>query len=231
MASDSRVSDSHGVLIDEGVKLYELPVICRKPGPSGFFDTPFFGTTIGLACAGGTLVYQQVYATLVPIFANLAGNGSSIPSVAGLAAFIGAITAEYVRSLGSRRSAEAAAVSVVVAGHFEGRPPEAFQLKPNTENHPEGLITFTEQALDFTSNRVRAPLNVVRALINDSDVATIGGEVQIGLSNGVGFHRVTTVVPAPGQAPRALQLLNAIDLDSLPPVGPCWPALPGMISP
>lgn len=258
MASDSRISDGEGPLIDEGVKLYELPVICRKPGESGMFDTPYFATTVGLACAGGTLIYQHVYATLVPIFSNLIGTGEAVPSVAGLASFAGSITSTYVRSLGARRPNTAMSVSVVVAGHFPGHPPHAFELRPDRE-HPGGVIDFAEHSLDLTNDRVhflgdqreraqqlladlradprpgtpfeRAPLNVIRTLIEAPDAPSVAGEVQIGFTTGSGFQRVTTVVPAAGQAPRALSLLNSIDLDTLPPIGPCRPGLPGMISP
>jgi hypothetical protein len=258
MASDSRISDGVGPLIDEGIKLYELPVICRKPGASGIFDTPYFATTIGIACAGGTLIYQHVYATLVPIFANLIGTGEAVPSVAGLASFAGAITSAYVRSLGGRRPHATVSVSVVVAGHFPGHPPDAFELRPELE-HADSILAFAEHKLDLTEDRVhflgdqreraqqlladfradprpgvpfeRAPLNVIRALIEAPDAPSVGGEVQIGFTTGIGFQRVTTVVPAAGQAPRALSLLNSLDLDTLPPIGPCRPGLPGMISP
>jgi hypothetical protein len=33
MASDSRISDARGAVIDEGIKLYEVPVACRRGRP------------------------------------------------------------------------------------------------------------------------------------------------------------------------------------------------------
>ena len=52
MASDSRISDGLGTLIDEGIKLYEVPVVCRQPGTAGFFDRLSFATAIGMVGAG-----------------------------------------------------------------------------------------------------------------------------------------------------------------------------------
>src|SRR5687767_9807743 len=86
MATDSRISDSSVRLIDEGIKLYEVPVVCTKAGSSGFFDTPFFATSIGLAGAGLSLVFQHVYGTLVPVLRSLTCRGESVPSVAAIAA-------------------------------------------------------------------------------------------------------------------------------------------------
>jgi hypothetical protein len=40
-AADSRITGDFGVLLDEGGKLFTLPVICRKPGDDGFFSVPY----------------------------------------------------------------------------------------------------------------------------------------------------------------------------------------------
>jgi hypothetical protein len=91
----------------------------------------------------------------------------------------------------------------------------------------ERLVTRDEPG----ASRHRAALNVVRSLIDDPGAETIGGEVQIGHMVGWAFRRVASVVPVPGQAPRARMLLNSIDLEDLQPVGPCAIGLQGMISP
>lgn len=81
MASDSRSSAEEGRLIDEGVKIFEIPVVCRSPGPTGFFDQTYLEGTVGLACAGGTLVFQNVYGTLVPMLGSLISPYQAVPSV------------------------------------------------------------------------------------------------------------------------------------------------------
>lgn len=115
MASDSRISAEKDRLIDEGVKVFEIPVVCRGAGPDGFFDQKYFEGTIGLACAGGTLVFQNVYGTLVPMLGNLISPPRAIPSVGDIADLIGRLMTLYVRSLGARRP-DAHQVSIVVGG-------------------------------------------------------------------------------------------------------------------
>jgi hypothetical protein len=56
IASDSRLSDDERILMNEGVKIFEVPIVCRRPGTSGHFDTVDFATTVGLGCVGGSLI-------------------------------------------------------------------------------------------------------------------------------------------------------------------------------
>ena len=257
MATDSRISDPGGRLIDEGIKLYELTVLCRMPGSSGFFDTPFYSTAVGMAGAGGSLVYQHVYGTLTPLLANLIGDGTAIPTVAAVARLAADVTTLYVRSLGQRRH-DAHHVTIVIAGHDrDAEWPDAFKIVPFLDD--EGIIAFRPETLSLRDGEVhfignhldeardllsdiearnepgapreRAALNVIRAFITDEDKPTIGGQVQIGYTTGFRFRRVASVVPEPGHAPRALRLLNSIDIDALPPVGPCRIGMDGIVSP
>jgi hypothetical protein len=81
------------------------------------------------------------------------------------------------------------------------------------------------------SSRHRAPLNVIRTLIEDPEAPTIGGEVQVGHVVNWAFRRVASCVPDRGHPPRPRMLLNSIDLDALGTVGPCALGLKGMVTP
>jgi hypothetical protein len=257
MASDSRISDARGTVIDEGIKLYEVPVICRRPGPSGLFDTPYFASAIGMVGAGGSLVYQHVYGTVVPILSNLIHPEGAVPSTAELASLLDRVTTMYVRSLGRVRPADAMRITLIVGGQTPGQAPEAYQLRPQVgddglvEYPPESLalgpedvhfigsrLDDAQQLLDDLverdepgASRHRAALNVIRALIDDPEAPTIGGEVQLGHTVGWAFRRVASVVADKNAPPKARMLLNSIDLDDLGSVGPCAIGLQGMISP
>jgi hypothetical protein len=258
MASDSRISDAHGRLMDEGVKLFELPVVCRGPGPSGFFDHPYFDITFGLVCSGSTLIFQQVYATLVPLLGSLAGFGQA-PSLSDVAALVGRTTTTYTRSLGETRP-HGAVASLVVAGvdPVDSRL-RAFELSPTTDS--EGLIDFVPRQVELADSRVlftgdsvaveraeerlsalraepvpsrpyhRAALNVIRELAVAEDLATVGGDVQIGFTAGRDFRRVTTVTPITHGESAAQRRLNNVDVDQLGTVGPCSLSMMGMVSP
>jgi hypothetical protein len=257
MASDSRISDGGGRLIDEGIKLYELPMVCSKPDEQGFFTVPFHATSFGMVCAGGSLVYQQVYGAMVPILTTLISDGTQIPTVAAVATLAGELTTRYVRSLGHRRR-DAHRVELIVGGHTIGlAPPQAFALRARLDD--DDMVAFSPEELPLEDGQVhfigdhlaeassllsrfqardepgaprqRAALNVIRVLIDDPSAETTGGEVQIGHAIAAAFRRVATIVPDRGNEPRALRLLNAIDVDDLPPVGPCAIGLGGMVSP
>jgi hypothetical protein len=257
MASDSRISDARGRVIDEGIKLYEVPVVCRRPNATGFFDVPYIASAIGMVGAGGSLVYQHVYGTLVPVLGNLIHPEGAVPSTQDLASVVDRVTTTYVRSLGQVRPDEAMRITILVGGQTPGRPPEAYRLAPRIG--AEGMVEYPPESLTLSptdvhfigshidqaqalweefverdepgASRHRAALNVIRALIDDPQAETIGGEVQIGHLVGPAFRRVASVVPVPDGAPEARMLLNSIDLADLQPVGPCAIGLQGMISP
>lgn len=117
MASDSRLSDEGRSLIDEGVKLFELPVICRAPDEhTGDFVEIYFANTLALGCTGHSVIYHQIQANLVPLLGNLVGLRGNMPSLADVANFTAAIGTQYVQSLGLRRPQTADRVRLVLAG-------------------------------------------------------------------------------------------------------------------
>ena len=256
MASDSRLSGEGGSLIDEGVKLFELPVICRAPSEqTGDFVDIYYANTFGLGCAGHSVIYHQIQANLVPLLGNLIGLRGNVPSLTDVASFTAALGTQYVQSLGRRRPQTADRVRLVVAGWCPTRRQlEAFEMHPQIE---EGWMRFTVSPINLKDpyfagdclNRAqelyeetsrsglpgaastRAPLNVIRALIDDRDAPTIGGDVQIGFTVGAAFRRVRTLRPIPGKEPQAAFWLNAICTDDLPLLGPCGLGLMGSVSP
>lgn len=255
MASDSRISAEEGRLIDEGVKTFEIPVVCRSPGPTGFFDQTYLEGSIGLACAGGTLVFQNVYGTLVPMLGNLISPQQAVPSVADVADLIGRLMTLYVRTLGERRP-DAHRVSVVVGGLSDDGPlafelsPEVgpgnlFEFKPRPVALGPGQVHFighnVREARELAdelitrdepgASRERAALNVIRAFIDDPAKPTIGGDVQIGHTVRGTFRRVASVAPGPDHSQMSLRRLNGIDLDELGLVGQCVIGTEAMTTP
>jgi hypothetical protein len=256
VATDSRISDRAGVLLDEGGKLFSVPVLCRRPGDTGLFSVPYFSQEVGLACVGGSLVYQQVYACLVPVLSNLIAFEETPPSQEDVAGAVARVTTWYVMSLGQRDPA-AHGVGLVLAGYcapharqeayrFEPRFEEQMfrQFEARTLSFDAGTTHFfgdrievARQALAEERERVsdeepillhRAPLRVLRQFIDDPQYPTIGGDVQLGFVSGANFTRVATVAPRVWGQPEAYMRLNNIDLDDIGPVGPCQIGLGGM---
>lgn len=247
MASDSRISDEAAPLIDEAIKIYEVPIVCRAPGNSGFFDRISFEGAVGLLGAGASLVFQQVYGTVVPLLGNLIQPTDFVPTLEEVAAFIGRVTTIYVRSLGWRRS-DAGRVTIIVGGESSFGP-QAYELAPSLGD--QGLVEFIpepitlgdgianfigdriEEAQDLYrelaardepgASRQRAALNVIRRFIDDEGVTSIGGDLQIGYTAAGRFRRVASVTPGSrGPSAPARYQLNSFDLDELGPmVGHC----------
>ncbi|HKZ13433.1 MAG TPA: hypothetical protein VJL81_06275 [Solirubrobacterales bacterium] len=257
MASDSRISAGDLRLIDEGIKIFEVPVVCKGPGESGFFDQTYLDSSVGLACAGGTLVFQQVYGTLVPILGNLISPVAAVPTLRDIAMLIGRVLTIYVRSLGGSGRQGADRVAIIVGGQLATAAPEAYELGPREGSN--GMIHFSPTRLglgdgdarfigdrveeaqslfhelvakdDPGASRHRAPLNVIRAFVDDPQARTIGGEVQIGHTLRGRFRRVASIVPDRPYPAGARRLLNSIDLDQLGQVGECVIGTEGMVSP
>lgn len=257
MASDSRISDADGVLFDAGAKLFELPLVSRSPSSTGFFDRATFATSLGLLCAGSTLIFQHVYATLVPTLGNLIGM-DSVPSLQQVADFVGRMTTVYTRALGAHRPRNA--VVDLVLGGLDPVTAElqAFELAP--ERGEEGLVAFFPRAVDLQGGRVRfggdatairaatesldrvradpgpgrpferAALNVIREVSQDDQFPTVGGDVQVGCTIQADFRRFATVTTSGPGSPAQMRL-NNIDLHALGGVGPCALGVPGMFSP
>jgi hypothetical protein len=256
IASDSRLSDEGGSLIDEGVKIFELPVICRGPSErSGEFTEVYYVNTVGLACSGHSLIYHQIQANLTPLLGNSIGMQCNVPSISDIANFTAAIGTQYVRSLGRRRPHTASRVPLLIAGWCPiQRALIAYEMHPQVE---AGWIEFVVTEIDlstpyFAGDRLdwahelyreisgasvaeapgtRAPLNVLRRMIDDPEAPTVGGDVQVGFTVGPAFRRVRTLRPIPGTEPKVAFWLNAICTDDLPRAGPCELGLMGSISP
>lgn len=254
VASDSRISHDGTPLIDEGGKIFSLPVLCRRPGDEGFFDVPYFAQTVGLACVGGSLVYQHVHACLIPILSNLAGFEAA-PAMEDIAATAANVTSKYAQSLGRNRPEAALKVTLAVVGAcpLHARQ-EAYRIEPviieglfqgfapSPINLDGGVVEFLGDRADEAGEALvaarasadhpiawhRAPARVVRRFIDDPAYPSIGGDVQLGIVGDIGFTRLMTVVPRVVGEPAASMRINNIDIGDLGPVGPCQIAMTGM---
>jgi hypothetical protein len=262
MAADSRISDGNGVLIDEGVKLFELPVVCRafRSNPGNLLDQRvYYATSVGLLCRGSTLLFQNTYSTLVPSLESLIGDGDSAPTVEAIAATVGRVATLYYRSLGINRP-QSSMTGLTVGGiDPNSHKPVAYELE--LEPEVDGRLAFVPRELQLAGDLVffsgaagavasaskrlaairdnpalnatygRAALNVIRDIVNDDEHPTVGGDVQIGFTDGVRFRRVFTATASDDGTLQGQRRLNNIDLEEVGKVGPCFIGVEGMVSP
>ncbi|GAA1153113.1 hypothetical protein [Nocardioides aquiterrae] len=238
------------------MKVYEIPVVVRSPSKSGFFDEVSLATTIGIGCAGHTLVFQNVSQTLTSAFANLNGASGQLPSLFELASFAASVTTEVVSQLAVLRP-DAHGVSLIVGGVdprlgtamaysvrpaisadaysvFEGFRVEqcdleaaAYFVGDHVGEAERRLAELVEEAAHPIA-RERAPLQVVREFINDASKTTIGGSLELGFTMGPRFQRVATVEPSVWGQPAAQLMLNGFRIDDIH-VGPCAVGIMGMV--
>jgi hypothetical protein len=256
MAGDSRIALQGQTLIDAGVKVYEIPVVVRSPGESGFFDSVSLATTIGIGCAGNTLVFQNVSQTLTSAFANLSGLPGQHPSLLDLASFAASVTTEVVSQLAELRP-DAHGVSLVVGGVdpllgaamaysvtpafssdaypvFEGFTVERCHLETAAHfvgDHVEDATTRLGELVEQSTHpitRERAPLHVIREFISDPAKPSIGGSLELGFTMGPRFQRVATLELIVRGQPDAQMLLNGFRIDDIH-VGPCAVGIMGMV--
>jgi hypothetical protein len=216
--------------MDEGVKLFQLPVRVyghgSTPGPVG---APVHETSIGVVCAGSTLVFQQTYAALVALFSQIQCVTPRVvlPTVGELADYMARVLTRYYRSLGSNRL-DPGPVSMIVGGMDPiSRSPVAFELERGLDS--EGVYEFVPHELTLTIGAVafrgdadacaRASelwkkeaaeptgasyndvLRIIESLAQDSIHQGVGGSTQVGYTSPFGFHRVARATLSEGDIP------------------------------
>ena len=100
--SDSRVSqtkkDTTDLLTDHGIKIFSVPVIVKSPNyNTGFFTEKIIDTSIGLCCAGSSLVALNLYATISPVFSQLI-LVDKLPSLGDIARTIKSVLENITKS-------------------------------------------------------------------------------------------------------------------------------------
>jgi hypothetical protein len=133
--ADTRLSRERGnVLTEHGPKLLPLSVVCKQPGPSGFFDREKYRTTIGFAYAGSSLAGLATHALANILFQSLAGAAESLPpGLDQLAEAVSQIGLQYMREVGILGGDKALFQGIVFG--FCGRENRfrAFKITPNLD--------------------------------------------------------------------------------------------------
>jgi hypothetical protein len=248
MAADSRITDATGTLLNEGCKLFVLPIRCCKPDAVGWFSDVYYSSSYGMVCVGGSLTYHNVFGTLIPLLDNLIARRADIPCLAYVGTLAARVTSAYVESLWEAKGPAAKQVELAIGGVCGAhRLLEAYHIVPTGGD--DTFERFRSSALDVSGDAVHffgshtedadaalrelradarlpigetvAPLRVIRGFIADSRYPSIGGDVQIGYTREARFERVSTVRPVVPGKPEAMMRFNNLDLKELGEVGPC----------
>jgi hypothetical protein len=116
--ADTRISDGPGsVYTDHGPKILPITMICRQPGPSGFFDQVKYRHEFGFAFAGSTLTALSGHALANILCGNLGGQPNALPpSLDEIARAVEAISLQYTKEIGAT-GGSGSAFSGILFGH------------------------------------------------------------------------------------------------------------------
>ena len=247
--ADTRIGYSSGeILTDHGPKLLPLSILCRQPGPAGFYDREVFRTTLGFAFAGSTLAGLATHALANALLQNLIGPpGSVIPSAAEVASAVASIGERYMREI-ARLTEHGGLFATLIFGFcwatsrfrvFEIRPNltrSPFQISlvehdPSVQDSVTAIGTGPERLYERISEMriatsypfTHLPRRALESLVSESLLTdTVGGGVQYGWATAFGFEPVANLVkldpPLPTGRNAALTVLG-FDMDAFSGVG------------
>jgi hypothetical protein len=215
------------VLTEHGPKILPLTMICRKPGPSGFFDLEAFRAEFGFAFSGSTLTALSTHALANILCGNLAGNPDApAPSMDEIAYAVGTVAHQYMSEIG-QLGGTGSMFKAVLFGHCP-RTGEllAFQFEPsivdgalslNLQKHLLGesdvvIIGTSPGVLRERIETIRAnaehpiivadaPMRALQGLINDGSIDGVGGAIQQAWATPFKLEIVATASPITPRPP------------------------------
>lgn len=215
------------VLTDHGPKLLPLTVVCRKPGPTQFFDAEAYRVEFGFAFAGSTLTALSAYNLANILCGNLIGRPDALPpTMDEVAQAVATVSLNYMKEI-CQIGGAGSLFRAILFGHCPStRQALAFQFEPSLAT---GSLTLDvrKQVLGPTevviigdnpgrlSDRIQsiratsspedlgfkdAPITALRSLIQEGSIASVGGAVQQAWSVGYKLNIIATaefVAPRP----------------------------------
>jgi len=247
--ADTRIIREPGnVHTDHGPKLLSVSIVCKQPGPAGFFDQIAYRTTIGFTYAGSTLSALCTHALANTLFQNLIGNpGSPPPQLAEIVGAIRGMAHHYMQEVGELSGPQAMFDAILFGFCGATNGFKAFTLKPTisegllqvivTEedicapgallvigDQPERLLTRVAELRADAHPEVAAdaPRRALRAIISEGANPGVGGAVQYGWVTRQGFEPIADGVPISPPLPSGRNLASQVlgfDILDLPPLG------------
>lgn len=259
VAADSRVSASNGsILIEDGAKIFGLPVVCRSPGDDGFFSRVYHEHTYGYCFAGSTLMGQNTLLSITPLFSNLISTNSYVPSLSDIAqhalAHFRRSFDEYKQRMGQNAIFEAAVFGYchkeqcLSAFHFSPKigsdgivhveliPHKSMKDKQFIYLGDEKKVMRARIEEAFSRETVpgravtRIPRYVIQDSIDDDTFGSIGGDIQLAIADRFGFRPFTLCKPrVPGQPEAYMSHLGRELTPDIAQVGEAMVGMNGMV--
>lgn len=229
VAGDTAISGGREPLTESGVKVFNLPVICRSPGASGFFTEIYFDHSYGMAFAGSTLIAQNVYLEVLPLLINMISPEKATPSLKDVANYVGNFIDKIWKEYGQIKCnlVEIAIFGYChvekkfIAVHFSPKPSgNGAQIQQDIyEAFTKETYIYLGDAKDKLQNILEKEkinfcpdedlsklyLKVIKTAIesDDKDLNSIRGGIQLGLTSQFGYHLMQICEPIEVGKPEA----------------------------
>lgn len=245
-----QISTKTEPLLNCAVKLFPIRVVCAKPNQKGFFSDIYFATTIGMAFAGSSLLAFNLYAFLSYTLGNLANRNDTAPSIENFAehAYVAfqSLLHHYITV-----NSKSTPCEISIFGYCSrAREYQLFHITHkgiNKKSHCKQVDLSSDDAIHLMGDRtkeikqsiiehrslsankgsvgwLRHPKSVIENLINKKVFDTIGGEIQLGISEPMGFGLYSLCRPLIPGLPASTFKYQNIDFSlyrSLMNVGDC----------
>jgi hypothetical protein len=259
VASDSRVSkNKNSTLIDDAAKVFTLPVVCRFPGEDGFFSQVGYYHTYGYCFAGSTLLGQNTFLALMPLLSNLAAAQPYVPDMAHVAHFILKYLHRAFDDY-KVIACESAAVEIALFGwchatqkqhifhYYPGKDDNGIYVikcTDHTDLNKKSFVYLGDHRSDLTQKIQKAfdgdnepgrllsriPRYIIEEHIQNSEFATIGGDLQLGIADQFGFRpRSILKLSVPGKPEAYLSYLGYELHQDIQNVGYAFVDMDGMV--
>jgi hypothetical protein len=233
--ADTRFSHDWGVATEHGPKLLPLNVVCRKPGPVGFFDAMHFHTEFGFAYSGSTLSALCAHTLANIVCSHLIGTQDfAPPAMDDVANTVGLISLHYMREVG-QLSEHAGLFKAIMFGICPRTgEPLAFEMQPKVEPNTVNLeiikhILTLDKVIAIGDKRellherianirstpdthpiniADAPMRALQSLIKDGAIDSVGGTVQQAWATPGKLELVATSGVAPNTKTHGLFVLG-----------------------
>lgn len=230
VVADSRVSSGSGILIEDGAKIFTLPIICKKSGKDSFFTDNYYQHSVGFCFAGSTLMGQNSFLSLQPLLSNLFSVEGYIPSLEEIANYILSYlkqTFDDYKVVGASNSMLEAAIfgychvtSKLCVFHFlpEFGSNGCFMTMKNCDCKKTSDFVYLGDKksemiekikVSFKSESIpgrpvsRVPRYVIEDEIQENDSSSIGGDIQLGIAGVHGFSTYKICKPYKKGEPKA----------------------------
>lgn len=244
IVADTRFGSNHTIAADAGPKIFTIPIILNKWQDQSAESEKLHLPNMGFAFAGNTFSGQSTHALASTCLQNLMvevfDGGPSVEEVANLYARCGKLVVDERRQW--LRSDIHCFEAVVFGRSRPSAASQAYGLEifigadgtadcTAEEVNFDDLLIFTlgdgntqvnAQVEAGLRNKDRiVPWQVLQSIIDDENVASVGGHQQIAVSTPSGVELRPIFVTGDGK-PKSVKILG-FDLSSIGMIGEYWP--------